>query len=197
MKHLISQLRLVYPPISNQEGDWLSEVEAVKEVTKTSKFYMMGHREELFFIEEEFTQEGCIQFKIKMGDIISPLISYSLNKEVMQMAEHEMEIEVELGNKLMRIRDSKNHENVLTWFTPDILLYLMWQGKINVKVKEEFDFRVFTNFELYYVGISKENDSFTRLFKDAHKGRTSILTNGHPKNFGSRMSDELSYLCLN
>ncbi|WP_181469768.1 hypothetical protein, partial [Paenibacillus sp. MDMC362] len=76
-------------------------------------------------------------------------------------------------------------------FTPDILLYLMWRGEIDVKIMAEFDFRVFTNFELYYVGISKENDSFTRLFKDAHKGRTSILTNGHPKTFGSRMSDEL------
>lgn len=191
MKHLISQLRLVYPPISNQEGDWLSEVEAVKEITKTSKFYMMGHREELFFIEEEFTPEGCIQIKIKMGDIISPLISYNLNKEIMHMVKHDMEIEAELGNKLIRIRDSNNHENVLTWFTPDILLYLMWRRKIDVKVEEEFDFRVFTNFELYYVGISKENDSLTRLFNNAHKGRLSILTNGHPKTFGSRISDEL------
>ncbi|RAR38903.1 hypothetical protein, partial [Paenibacillus sp. MDMC362] len=114
MKHLMSYLRLVYPPISNQEGDWLFKVDAVKETTKTSKFYMMGHREELFFVEERFNSlECCIQFKLKMGDVISPMITYSLDKEIMYMVEHEIEIEAELGNKLIRIRDSNNNDNVL------------------------------------------------------------------------------------
>lgn len=192
MKHLISHLRLVYPPISNQEGDWLSDVDEVKEMTRTSKFYMMGHREELFFIEEDFNPLDCsIQFKIKMGNIISPMISYSLKKVIMYMSENEMELEAEIGNKLIRIRDGNDKDNVLIWFTPDIFLFRMWRGIIDAEVIEDFDFSVFTKFELYYVGISKENDSFTRLFNDAHHGRLKILTNGHPKTFGSRMSDEL------
>lgn len=48
VRHLINKLQLVYPPISNQEGVWLWEVEAVRESVKASKLYMIGHREELF-----------------------------------------------------------------------------------------------------------------------------------------------------
>ena len=46
-------------------------------------------------------------------------------------------------------------------------------------------------FKMHYVGISKENDSFQRLFETGHKARTSILTNERQISSESRVSDEL------
>jgi hypothetical protein len=46
-------------------------------------------------------------------------------------------------------------------------------------------------FKMHYVGISKENDSFQRLFDTGHKARTAILTNERQISPESRVSDEL------
>lgn len=39
MKELKINLELVYPPISNQEGEWLWEDKEVRECVKRSKLY--------------------------------------------------------------------------------------------------------------------------------------------------------------
>lgn len=193
LRHLINSIQLVYPPISNQEGDWLWDLKEVREYFKSSKLYMIGHREELFFEDVTFhsTDSGLIRFKLKMGDIESPYIEYSLHRELEILVTNYEEVELEIGPKLIRIRESGNPANVITWFTPDVFLFLYWRGGIEVNVLGEFDYRSFTRFELFYVGISKKNDSFSRLFEKAHHARLKILTNAFPKNKGARITDEL------
>ena len=47
MKSQINLLRLVYPPISNQEAEWLKDDPEVQECIKTSNLYMICQREEV------------------------------------------------------------------------------------------------------------------------------------------------------
>ena len=42
-------VKLVYPPISNQFAEWLSEEEVVREYVKHSKLYMLAQRHEVLF----------------------------------------------------------------------------------------------------------------------------------------------------
>lgn len=49
----------------------------------------------------------------------------------------------------------------------------------------------FTKFDLYYGGISKEHDSFTRLFKSGHKSRLKILSNETQLTPTARLTDEV------
>jgi hypothetical protein len=193
VRYLLNNLQLVYPPISNQEGDWLWGDEEVREMVKSSKLYMIGHREELFFEDATFMPmaNGLIAFKLKMGETVSPIIYYSLQTELSQFRNDNDEISIEVGPKLIRIT-LNGTDNVIKWFTPDIFLYLLSRNKISsVTYDKSFDFSPFRKFELYYVGISKSGDSFSRLFKQAHHGRLKILSNANVKNFGSRLTDEL------
>src|SRR5690606_7636274 len=70
------------------------------------------------------------------------------------------------GNKILKIVDSKNN-NIIRWWTPDKLLFDFWHGRL--KVSGFVNYRKFTRFNLHYVGISKERDSFARLFQNGHK----------------------------
>jgi len=42
----ITALKLVYPPVSNQEAEWLSKVPEVEELWRQSDFYMIAARAE-------------------------------------------------------------------------------------------------------------------------------------------------------
>lgn len=192
MRYLANYLKLVYPPISNQEADWLSSDLEVREIVKSSKLYMIGQRKEIFFVDIEphpFLQ-GCITFRLQLEDVISPKIYYSIFTERFNFDDDDDEIQIELSNKLFRFT-LNNQDNIIRWFTPDVFLFLLSRKLIKVGIHQEFDFTQFSVFELHYVGISKKDDSFSRLFDQGHKGRLKILSNEYTKELTARLTDEL------
>jgi hypothetical protein len=70
----------------------------------------------------------------------------------------------------------------------------MWRLQLDVKTEAPFDFKRFTKFKLHYVGISKKNDSFSRLFGQSHHGRLNILSSEYTEQKESRMTDEMMIL---
>src|SRR5438270_625761 len=66
---------------------------------------------------------------------------------------------------------------------------LLWN---DVEVENLDAFRQFSEFHLYYVGISKKGDSFSRLFNTAHEKRSRILGNEKQLNPTARLTDELT-----
>jgi len=50
MKFHIHKLELVYPPISNQEAEWLKNEKDVQNEIKASNLYMIGQKPESFFV---------------------------------------------------------------------------------------------------------------------------------------------------
>lgn len=195
MAVLYCSLDLIYPPISNQEGVWLWEDEEVREYVKRSKLYMLVHRKELKFfdIDIEAMIKGVFKFKIRMGNFKSGFFSYQFTDNVAMLIEENGSLLYESGDKFFRIIREEDEE-VLYWATPDKILYDAIMLNIKLEAENIRDIETLQVFELLYVGISKKNDSFNRLFNKPHHGRLNILSNEYTKEKGARMTDELTVL---
>jgi hypothetical protein len=73
-------------------------------------------------------------------------------------------------------------------------LFDYWRGNIQAFGLESF--RCFTEFQLYYVGLSREGDSFARLFANGHKNRAKILSSETQISLTARLTDELYIFIL-
>ena len=195
MSVLNCTLDLIYPPISNQEGVWFWEDKEVREYVKSSKLYMLVHRQELKFVEvdERMIVQGILKVKISMGDFISKYFLFQFTDDISALVEDNTSILFEVGDKLFRVKRESDGK-VIYWATPDKILYDVITRKIKLSSGNREDIGILQNFELLYVGISKKNDSFSRLFENAHHGRLNILSNEHTKEKKARMSDELMIL---
>lgn len=181
-------LKLVYPPISNQLAEWLSEVDSVRQYVMHSKFYMLAQRHEVFFSNYGINEDSQeFYFDLECSSVKVTGLSVSLNDLIGDFTE---EIEVEIGERHVRIWDVENKKGEpLYWATTDKILYDFWRKRINIVGLDSVS--EFTNFDLYYVGISKDNDSFSRLFDSGHKNRLKILTNETQYTPTARLTDEL------
>ena len=188
MKRLgIHGLKLVYPPISNQEGEWLFENADVCEILRDSKLYVLAQREELLFDEYSVSDETHLfEFYLKCGSIRIGPVSMALDQ-----LELPSTFQVEIGPKSLKLKETPLNEDdePIYWCTPDILLYQWFNEFVELEGLESAWELV--RFKMHYVGISKQNDSFQRLFNTGHKARAKILSNEWPAVKGARVSDEL------
>ncbi|WP_322925107.1 hypothetical protein [Paenibacillus campi] len=193
MHNILNPLQLAFPPISEQEADWLWNDTQVHEIVKEPKLYVIGHRKELFFVNFKFetATENTLTFQIKMGDIISPLITYSVHSALAHLIKDNDEVDFELTSKLIKIT-LNDPGNVIQWFTPDSFLFLQWRKRIKVTSHDAFDFRQFTNFKLYYVGISQKGDRFSNLFDQARDEGLEAMHNTGTKNQDVRYDNDLT-----
>ena len=99
------------------------------------------------------------------------------------------------GPKFIKITDQSAPEEAepLEWFTTEKLLFDRWRGRSGLL---GFDgYRGFATYELLYVGIAREGDSYDRLVAGGHKKRLAILSNELQRFATSRVTDEV-YLFL-
>ena len=181
-------VKLVYPPISNQVAEWLYDVPAVREYVRNSKLYMLAQRHEALF--ENYgvnNSDRTFYFDLVCGSVEARNLLINIYEFIDGF---EGEVEIELGSQLIRIWDitNKNGEPIY-WATTDKLLYDCWRKRISISNLKNI--HAFTSFDLYYVGISKENDSFSRLFESGHKNRLKILTNEKQYTPTARLTDEV------
>lgn len=198
MRAQIHHLELVYPPISNQESEWLKDDPESKGWFKRSKIYFIGQRAESKFILEtedmvlmKLGHSGKIDFGFRSGDNES-FGSIELVElfEYYDMPLSEIgDIDIELGDKLIRIWKRAENPEVIAWFTTEKFLYDLSH---KVPFFSGFEnYRAFTKYYLHYIGISKKNDSFKRLVIKPHDKRLRVLSNEYPLNKGSRVTDEV------
>lgn len=194
MSFLLCHLDLIYPPISNQEGDWFSKDEEVKEYLKKSKLYMLVKREELKFSDIEIDIcSGEFKLRIYASSFATPTLKINFNDILPALFEMGSPMRIEQSDKIIRII-KEDDNSLLYWATPDKMLFDFIKGSDFVKSDEEWDYTQFQSFELLYVGISKEKNSFTRLFQNAHHGRLNILSNEDTNIPTARITDELMIL---
>lgn len=198
MRAQIHYLELVYPPISNQESEWLKNDTESLDWFKRSKIYFIGQRAESKFIFENenlvlmnLSLSGKINFKFESGgnemsgsiDLVELFKAHDL--PLMEFGD----LDIELGDKLIRIWKKSEDPEVIDWFTTEKFLY-------NLSYQPPFfsgfeNYRDFTKYHLHYIGISTKNDSFSRLVIKPHDKRLRILSNEHPHIKGSRVTDEM------
>lgn len=181
-------VKLVYPPISNQFAEWLSDEPVVREYVKHSKLYMLAQRHEVLFENYGIdTTERTFIFDLVCGQVAARDLKINTDELI---GDFEGELEIELGARHIRIWNVKSKKGEpIYWATTDKLLYDVWRKRIDITGLSSV--LPFTRFDLYYVGISKENDSFSRLFDTGHKNRLKILSNETQYSPTARLTDEI------
>ena len=195
MRIQLHQLILAYPPISNQEAEWLKNDREVQKQLQNSNLYFIGQKPESTYefeynVQTKIENQRVVCFFVRTGskrssasiDIDDLLDFYGL--------QHECELEIELGPKLIRFwRVDNARKDIIDWFTTDKLLFDKWRKKDFIHGFD--DYREFSVYQLHYVGISKKENSLKRLVVKPHDKRLRILSNEHPLSIGSRVTDEM------
>ncbi|EIK72562.1 hypothetical protein PseBG33_2875 [Pseudomonas synxantha BG33R] len=183
-------LKLVYPPISNQFAQLLWEDAEVRQFVKKSKLYMLAQRHALEFDNRRIDREHArFYFDLVCGKIKRKNLSVNL---AYLIGDYQEEVVIDWGAQAIKISTEHAHNNkesILYWATTDKMLYDFWRGRIDIVGLSNA--LQFTDFNLYYVGISKEGDSFSRLFANGHKSRAEILSRETQYSPTARLTDEL------
>ncbi|MGK9118320.1 hypothetical protein [Olivibacter jilunii] len=195
MRIQLHYLELVYPPISNQEVEWLKNDPEVQIQLSKSHLYFIGQKSETFFafdddIELKLNNESKLYFnyinqkKEDSGcidtDKLLEFHGYPLN----------LTLDIEMGNKLIRISYKESGKNeLIDWFTTDKILHDKSRNK--PFIIDFNNYLSFFTFTLHYVGISKKETAFERLVIRPHDKRLRILSNENPLSIGSRVTDEM------
>ena len=109
MKVQLNFLKLVYPPVSNQEAEWLKDDPEVREEIQGSNLYMIGQRVEGKFdippeSVEEMNNSGVLPFRYFAGSASSnATLNFNKLLEYHDIDHEQYEIKIELGDKLIRI----------------------------------------------------------------------------------------------
>ncbi|MCW5518484.1 hypothetical protein J1N09_01445 [Aureitalea sp. L0-47] len=197
MRSQLHNLELVYPPISNQEAEWLKSDLEVIERLKQSNLYFIAQKPESKFdfandVVQKIEDDKIIEFSYSSGDSTtfgSINIIELLNYQNIDISDID-DFEIEIGDKLIRIwKIRKESKEILDWFTTEKILHDLGRSKPFIHGMN--DFRKFTKYNLHYIGISKKDDSFKRLIIKPHDKRLRILSNEHPLSTGSRVTDEM------
>ncbi|GAA5140880.1 hypothetical protein GCM10023213_24170 [Prosthecobacter algae] len=198
-KVAIHTLSLAFSPLSNQECEWLKDDPDVHALHNESKLYMIGQRVEVKFEKYILNEaEGCITFDLICGSDSIKNVRLPMEQFIQKASSDSLLAEI--GPKMIRIRKAEEGKNleeckVVHWLTPDRLFTFYAQGILEVEGLENY--RKFTTVDLHYVGLSRRNDSFSRLFRTAHENRSRILGNETQITPTARLTDELMIFMFN
>ena len=181
----INTLRLVYPPISNQEADWLSESDSFRKYVSSSKIYMIGHREEIQFKNlrhEDRDEKSYLIFDLVGHTKLEKDVALGIEQFWDDVGE---KMDVLNGPKVLKLKGPK----AMVEYTVESLLFYYSRGDLKLEISKNY--KNLLNFDLLYVGISKGKNSFTRLMDQKHKAREKILSNEGQKKPTARLTDEI------
>lgn len=187
VKH--TYLELVIPPISNQEAVWFKD-EPVAEYMKQSDFYMIGGKVKSRFSNIRANDKQTqINFDLYVGDdlkssgsldigLLQPVIDFDGEQFGVEWNESAIQFFYEVdGEKFLIAR-----------FTPESILWYRSRGERGISGIDNYK-DIFV-YDLLYVGIAKQGDSYQRLIQKGHHARLDILANEPQRYPGARVSDE-------
>jgi hypothetical protein len=198
MRALTASLRLVVPPISNQEADRIKREKSprgdeMREALKSATIYMIAQRQEIFFDEtEEMKDSGVVRFALVLGErrlrgAINPAgIAGELGDPSAP------DIRIDADRKYLKVFDvNADGEERLIWaVSPDAFLFQAWRGFPHQVLAG--DARELATYRLLYIGMS-EDGAYKRLIHAPHHARLDILTNELQVRAEARVSDEIFF----
>jgi len=186
-KAALNLLELTFTPISVYGLYSMKDSKWFLDRVEKSKIYFIGQRSMIFFENPEYNNEkNELSFSMRIKDevqknIILELDQFKELEEIDKIEFHFHESQICFHNP-----DTKE---LLYWFTPDRLIYLYSNKRINLKNFENKD--EYITFEVRYIGISKKRKSYDRLMEGHHKLQ-NMLASYYPLEEGHRVSEELS-----
>lgn len=201
MNVMLSTLHLVYPPVSSYEADGLKDDPEVEALLRTSDFYALAMRSELSFDCENIEMDGDlwtvpVHGQTISGESVADHVTLDIDALATTAIGHMPDtFTADIGPKFLRFWPSdlatvqEGGVEPFEWFTTEKLLFDMGRGVPGLAGLGRL--RDFATYELLYVGIAKETDTFSRLFERAHHARQKILSGEWPRRSGARVTDEL------
>lgn len=196
MNVMVSTLKLVYPPVSNQEAEWVKSDPDVEALIRSSDFYLIGARTEARFEDEVTIEDGRIRVPVSTEDgFRDEVVLYPFALAEATLVEVPETVTFHLGPKMIQFFGGTDDEaeagtaELFEWFTTEKLI--VDRGRDLPGVGGFDRFRELGTYDLLYVGIAKTTDTFDRLFDGAHHARQKILSNEWPRRPGARVTDEM------
>ena len=198
MKAQLNYLKLVYPAISNKKAEYIKNDKGIQEIIKNSHLYMivqeynnelrlLSHNEETqeYFLELNINgiKENCKLNLLKLFDL------YDFN-------ENEYDLRIIFGRKLIIIEKYNLKTNEAIEIIDEISAYKILQYKIygDCIIEGIDNINEINKYYLHYVGISKKDDSLTRLVINPHDKRLRILSMETTNSKEFSLSDEINLL---
>ncbi|TDP80340.1 hypothetical protein DEU31_0773 [Brachybacterium sp. AG952] len=196
----LNYLRLVYPPVSSFEAEYIASDSEVKAVLEDSNFYMIAKRPQIFFGHPEISSDDTLltlplKMTLDTGETVEDCAEINLDELPSSSPHADITLSFDEGHKFFSIHEGSASEvdadraPLLDWFTTEKLLFDRWRNKPGISGLHHL--RKFTNYELLYVGISNENNTGVRLFSGSHEARQRILNNEFAIYGGGRISEEI------
>jgi hypothetical protein len=183
-------LELVFPPISNQEAFWLKDQPAA-DLMRASDFYMIGGKVKSKFSNLSWCEKtATITFDLYIGDDWRGSGTIEILKLEIIKNSGKDNLGAGLGEDVVEFFYKKNGDKYLIeQFTPENIL---WHRSRETKGISGLDnYEELLCYDLLYVGIAKEGDSYDRLIKNGHHARLDILANEPQRYPGARVTDEI------
>lgn len=192
-KSKISNLELVFPPISSQDAVLIKNEPAIESLMRQSDFYMIGGKAQYEFTSISFDEAGCmLTFNISLGDQV-------LDQGTIQLAELPFivnrdiaDFSLSCGKSFIAIADgplSAPETRLLERFTPENIIWHRSRGLPGIVGLDRYT--ELSVYDLLYVGIAKVGDSYDRLIANGHLARMEILSSEPQRYPGARVSDEI------
>lgn len=189
-----ASLRLVAPPLSNQEADRFRtsgpEANDAKRQLGRATIYMIGQRQEIFFRDIRWDEEASeLRFTLVLGDraVRGCLDARELSRRFGNPDRGTMGVSADQNYIHILDIDEDGEKTVVWGASPDALLYHVWHRDRDIAL--ERDARDLASYRLLYIGMS-DDGAYRRLIKAPHHARLDILTNELQIRAEARVSDE-------
>lgn len=189
---ILSTLDLICGPIPNGRAkDTMLNENAVR-LLKTSDFYMIVGRAEAKFSSFSLAEPDRLEFQITvLGGAVSVGAIRIFDIPALRDLEDGVRIGVRHSEEFIWLLSfEKGSEGTLraAFSTEDVL----WRRGRNESFIQGFDNHLeLACYDLLYVGIATETDSYSRLIQKGHTARQQILSDEPQRYPGARVSDEI------
>lgn len=181
-------LKTVFPPFTNRNVKLLVDKanQHIAKQLRRSKFYMIGARAQASFINARVDKEkALIYVDIEVGTAV-------VDTGVIHVGRLEgidRNPEIQITPEAIFLGGTKKGTHAKIWLTPDSVYWYVARGCVYLEGFSKHS--AVCLYDLLYVGIANEQDSYQRLIKNAHHGRQKVLSDEHARKQGAHPSDEI------
>ncbi|GAA0810994.1 hypothetical protein GCM10009111_02810 [Colwellia asteriadis] len=194
MKANIHTLKLVYKPMSNFEAEQVKNDEWVAERLKQSHLYMICQRENPRFTSKPSIETGQflkLHFKDSKSSSSCEIDLLALI-DILNITVDNLHLKSTDNMIIIRTVIDDVVGDVIDWFDIKKITYLK---SMRCEYIKGFDnYKDFCDYQLHYVGISKQDNSLKRLLVKPHDKRLRVLSNQYPVCSKTRVTDEITLL---
>lgn len=181
-------LQTIFPPFTNRNVKALVDKanQPIAQRLRQSNFYMIGARAQASFVNCRVDKHNAlIHLDIEVGNEVvdSGIVHVSKFEGISQNPR------IQVTPEAILLDGSKKGTHAKVWLTPDSVY---WNKARGCDYLEGFrKHEIVCDYDLLYVGIAKEQDSYQRLIKNAHHGRLRVLSEEQARKPGAHPSDEV------